>query len=114
MARRRIPNIFEQMGSILRPYYAGKIDVNPLGYRYGIRGFTNQNGVHFKATTDDRGDSIELYRRRTVWCPLQLEGVPLVRGNSCVKLTVCKMCEHRLPKGCCAIKRRAAQGGKKL
>ncbi len=106
---RRVPSIFKQMERVMRPIFAGKISISPLGYRYGTDGFTNAQGVHLSACKDDRGDDIELYRRRTVWCPIVRDDAPTVRGQSIVVLTECKACEHRLPKGCCAIKKANAR-----
>lgn len=109
---RKWPSLAQQIAPMHKRYMAGKIDVHSLGYRYGTDGYTNSQGVHFAPSLDDSGAKVELYRRRSVRCPLPslYPSSPVVRGACSVPESQCKKCIHRLPKGCCDVLRRIACG----
>lgn len=103
---RRCPSIFQQMAPFLKRAAEGKIDTSSHGYTFGEEGYTNPQGVVFKPFPDDKGRLVQLYRRRSVRCPLVLDnGYPVVRGRASVPLTVCRKCPYHLPKTCCKILR---------
>jgi hypothetical protein len=74
-----------------------------LGYKFSDEGYTNPQGVHFKAFASDDGRMVSFYKRRTVRCPdPEKSGYPKVRNLSSIPLTECRKCQHHA-KGCCAL-----------
>ena len=109
---RKYPSLGQQIASVMRPILNGRVDVALCGYVFSDAGFTNQQGVFFKPFVDDNGMVISLARRRTVRCPSAEKGAsaPQLRGFHFIPESKCKKCEHRLPRGCCALLRAKARG----
>lgn len=109
---RRTPTIGQQMAAYMRPIYRGRIDVHSLGYRFGDDGYANPQGVHFRSFPSDDGRMVELYKRRSVRCPVHNhdgQDFPIVRGRASVPLTFCQKCPMRIRGiGCCSVLREEA------
>ena len=105
-------SFMRQMAKDMRDMTNGKIIWYSCGYRFSSEGWTNPNGVFLKATKDDLGRDISLVKGKHMVCPdVETRGeLPLIRGHVWVKGSACLKCQHRLPKGCCALLRERNKG----
>jgi len=94
-----------------RNYLNGKIDWYSCGWIFSDKGYTNQQGVHFKALESDDGRMVSLNPKRSVKCPDSSKGdFPLVRGSYSVPKSVCDKCLMKIQGGYCKKLRSMARG----
>lgn len=109
-----------QWAKSLRDQANGKIGFPRMGYTFSPDGYTNPNGVFFKASMSDDGRMVSLGAPRAIPCPSKEHGgeYPLVRGVYWVPQSKCTKCPMRLKGRHCLLLRRSAAevytGAKKI
>ena len=91
-------NLFKQMARDMTAGYNGKIVVYPNGFVFSDKGYTNPQGVSWKAKPDATGRLTSLVHMQTAnGCPQPPGDYPKNdRGRFWVPMKECRKCPHHI------------------